>query len=154
MISGWEYGLIPSMVVLNWRLHTSPLNLWGHGYSIWWIHNTPSSFRCDAFHPNNIANYFQQNSLQILGIIGMFPNILWGGPCSLSLLFDSMYLSCPNFGHITLSAYSPLHTLQSLGWSWYDIYLTPNISTFYFPLCNLWERHYHLEVPYLWITYS
>ena len=145
MVFGWENGSTPSMAILNPRLRTYSLNFSSHISSICFmvikfvgIRNTPSSLRRNACHPCNITNFFQWKRLWILGIIGMCVNILWGGPCSLPLFFDLWYLSCPHFGHISLSTYSPLYRIQSFGHAWYDMICTqqPTFSTFALPLCS------------------
>jgi len=89
-----EYGLTPSITMLNWRLCTSSLKLSGHVSSIWfmpiesvWIHLTLGSPLCEVCHPFNIANCLQWNTLWILGIMGMCLNILWGGPCALPFIY-------------------------------------------------------------------
>ena len=132
------------MDILNQRFRTSSLNLFFHVSSICFmaieavgIRNTPSSLLCDACHPYNIANSLQQKSLWILGIIGMCLNILWGGPCSLALLFNYAYLPCPHFGYISMSTYSPLYRILSLGHAWYDMYSTSNIFNISFASLQL-----------------
>ena len=94
------------------------------------IQNTPSSHQCDACHPYNIANYLQQNILWILGIIGMCLNILWGGPCALALLFDSLYLSCPYFGHISSCIFSSLENTIIGTWMIWYVFNTQHFQHF------------------------
>ena len=144
MLLDFEYGLMPSMSILNRRLHTSSLNLSGHVSSIWFmviqyigIHDTPSSLLCDAGNPPNIDNYLQLKSLWILGIIDMWLNILWGETCALALLFDSLYLSCPNSRHIYFSPYFYLYRINALGHACYDIYSTTNIFNILFSSSQL-----------------
>ena len=126
------------------RLHTSFLNFSGHVSSICFMaieslgmSITPNSLLCEACHPCNITNSLQRKSLWILGIIGMCLNILWGGPCDLIFLFDLWYLSFPHFKHISLSAYSPLYSIQSFRHAWYDMYSTPNIFNIFFASLQL-----------------
>ena len=140
-----EYGLTPSMAMLSHRLRTSFLNFSGHVSSICFmaielvgICINPNSLLCEACHPCNIANYLQQKSLWILGIIRMCLNILKGGPvCDLPFFFDLSYLSCPYFRHISLSPYSPLYRIQSFGHAWYDMYSTLNIFNNFFASSQL-----------------
>ena len=133
------------MAMLSRRLHTSSLNFSGHVSSICFmaiesvgIRINPNSLLCEACHPCNIANSLQQNSLLILGIIGMCLNILKGGLVrDLPFFFYLSYLSCPHFGHISLSAYSPLYRIQSFGHAWCDMYSKPNIFNNFFASSQL-----------------
>ena len=143
------------------KLRTSSLNFSGHVSSICFmaiesigIRITPNSLLCEACHPCNIANYLQWKSLWILGIIGMCLNILKEGPRDLPFFFYLSYLPCPHFGHFSLSTYYPLYRIKSFGHAWYDMYSTPNIFNNFFASSQLWEKHYHSEEPYLWITCS
>ena len=147
------------MAMLSCRLHTSSSNFLGHVSSIFFmviesvgIHITPNSIQFGACLPYNITNSWQQKRLLILGIIGMWHNILWG-PCDLLIFYYLWYLSWPHFGHISLSEYSPIYIIQSFRHAWYDMYSTPNIFNF-LASSQLLDKTLSLRRTYLWISYS
>ena len=96
--------------MLNWRLCTSSLNLLGHVSSIIFmaIESTgididPHSLMWKVCHPYKMANYLQQKSFWILGIVRKFLNILWGEPCALPFFFNS----CTYHDHILDTSLCP-----------------------------------------------